>query len=380
MSQKITSVFILICLSIAGVATVDSGRADDAADSWVKMAPMNEARSGLGVAAVDGKIYAIGGSTASGLLTSSPPQAIITSPGFVDGFVGTNEEYDPSTDTWTYKASMPTARISFATAVYQNKIYCIGGRISNGYTTSYTTVNEVYDPATNTWETKTSMPSAKGWITANVVGDKIYVVGGGVYDPVTDSWTPNESIAQYNGYVSASLDKKIFIVGGSSPDNYYNLNLIYDTETDSFSSGSYPPSSVAAGTAVALDDKVFVLGCPQSLRQYEPDNFVRIYDPKNDSWALGASLERNYLFNFGAANIDDELYVVGGLNYNMLQYWPENATQKYTPAFPSEPSPTQMSPQETESGISPLLIILPFVLLVVIGVGLLLFFKKVKIK
>ena len=25
-------------------------------------------------------------------------------------FVGTNEEYDPATDTWTFKKSMPTPR------------------------------------------------------------------------------------------------------------------------------------------------------------------------------------------------------------------------------------------------------------------------------
>jgi hypothetical protein len=90
-----------------------------AVGSWTQKAPMNQARSHLGVAAVDGKIYAIGGDE-----------------------MGTNEEYDPTTNTWTYKAKMPTPREDFATAVYQNKVYCIGGKTSG----SITDVNEVYDP------------------------------------------------------------------------------------------------------------------------------------------------------------------------------------------------------------------------------------------
>jgi len=34
-----------------------------------------------------------------------------------------NYEYDPETDTWTSKTLMPTARSGFGTAVYQNKIW-----------------------------------------------------------------------------------------------------------------------------------------------------------------------------------------------------------------------------------------------------------------
>lgn len=386
MSQKTISAFILICLSVTGAIAVNSTRAADTSDSWIEKAPMNEARSGLGVAAVDGKIYAIGGSTANGSATSSPPQLIITNERFVDGFVGTNEEYDPITDTWTYKESMPTARIGFATAVYQNKIYCIGGRTSSGYTA----VNEVYDPKTNTWDVKASMPTPKAWITASIVGDKIYVVGGGVYDPVRDSWSSNESIAlsksvsdswalnesiaPYDIFASASLNTKIYIVGGFSQDLWHNKNLIYDTETDMFSSGSYPPSSIATGAAVAFDEKVFVFGYSQNF------DFTHIYDPFSDNWTIGSSPPISYLFNFGIANVGDKLYVIGGFTYNMITFTPSSANQQYTPAQIVTPSPTQMSPQENELGISPLLIILPFVLLAVVGVGLLLFFKKVKRK
>lgn len=375
MLQKTVLSFILICLSVT--ITLDSASAsantDDSSDSWVTLAPMNVPRSGLGVAAIEGKIYAIGGSKANGSATSSPPQLIITNERFVDGFTGTNEQYDPLTDSWTYKESMPTARIGFATAVYQGKIYCMGGRTSYGYTGA----NEVYDPKTGTWETRAAMPTAKAWITASVVGDKIYVVGCGVYDPVSDSWTDNDSIKPYNGYVSASLGKKINIVGGSSQDGYFNLNLIYDTETNLISAGSYPPSSVATGSAVTLEGKVYVLGYPQSLRQFEPKNFVRIYDPVIDNWTLGSSPPVSYLFNFGVANVDDKLYVIGGFTYNMITFTPSGLNQQYTPPQPSTPSPTQ-TPLINQSGPLPVLIIAPIISAVVVAAGLLLYIKKYK--
>lgn len=130
-------------------------------NSWVSKAPMQQARSVLGVAVVKGKIYAIGGTTASGFEPCIPGSAVYGDIN-IDSFVGTNEEYDPATDVWTFKTPMPTPRIGFATAVYQNKIYCIGGRSEVGDAGGgYTGVNEVYDPTTDTWETRHLCPRLK---------------------------------------------------------------------------------------------------------------------------------------------------------------------------------------------------------------------------
>lgn len=146
----LTALCIISVKPVSAVSTVE--------DFWAPKAPMHQARGALGIVTVNGKIYAIGGSTKSGIWPVN------------NGVVGTNEEYDPATDTWRYKAVMPTPRIAFAIAVYQNKVYCIGGQ-ANG---SFTGVNEVYDPTTDTWESKAAMPTARGWLTANVVNGKIY--------------------------------------------------------------------------------------------------------------------------------------------------------------------------------------------------------------
>ena len=152
------------------------------ASSWTTMAPMPTARGGLGVATVNGKIYAIGG------LNGDLP-------------VNVNEQYNPGTNTWTTETPMPTARSGCAIAVYDNKIYVIGGEVGNGFVGN----NEVYDPGTNTWETKASMPIPRADLSASVVNGKIYLIGGKeysgtspyysetnvneVYDPANNTWT-----------------------------------------------------------------------------------------------------------------------------------------------------------------------------------------------
>jgi len=84
---------VALCLSVTSAFS----SADLVGDSWVSKASMRQERYGLGVVAVNGRIYAIGGTTEKGA-------------------VGTNEEYDPAADTWVLKMPMPTPRNYFAIA------------------------------------------------------------------------------------------------------------------------------------------------------------------------------------------------------------------------------------------------------------------------
>jgi parallel beta-helix repeat protein len=95
------AVIILLLVLSFSLSTIVVPSVLCAEDSWETMADMPTARSGLGVAVVNGKIYAIGREV--------------------------NYEYDPIIDTWTTKKPMSTPRYSFGIAVFQNKIYVIGG-------------------------------------------------------------------------------------------------------------------------------------------------------------------------------------------------------------------------------------------------------------
>jgi hypothetical protein len=308
MSKSAATLLVLIFLtaSCIMVARPVSG-APSAGNSWMTKAPMHVARGSLGVAVVNGKIYAIGGCTASGI----NPNTVGFDYNAKGWIVGTNEEYNPTTDTWTFKASMPTPRYSFAIATYKNKIYCIGGiseyKVPNA---TLTGVNEVYDPSTDTWETKSSLPSVTYNVQANVVNDKIYIFTGTafwIYDPANDSWATNPSQVTRNasGYASTVLDNKIYIIGG-----YYGtgkLNQIYDVETENWSLGAFPPDFLT-GVVVAT---VGVLA-PRRIYVFTEGAANEIYDPTNDTWMLGANLPINRI-GFSIAVVNDRLYVIGGI-------------------------------------------------------------------
>jgi N-acetylneuraminic acid mutarotase len=329
MSRSVVAMLVLFfmiasCITMAKPALAS---ANVATDSWASKTSMQVARGGLGVAVVKGKIYAIGGSTESGKWPVT------------NEFVSTNEEYDPETDTWTYKKPMPTPRYCFGIAVYENKIYCIGGRTDDGVTGA----NEVYNPETDTWETKEPMPTVRVGLEANVVNGKIYLIGGSqnvneVYDLETDSWTTRESMpTRVSMYASAVVGSKIYVMGGfaGAPIFWSNLNQIYDTETDSWSLGTPAPSSVTDGaggatTGVNAPKRIYILGVSSYNGLGAPPIFNQVYDPKNDSWTAAATPVNR--LNFDVAVINDTLYAIGGHIHDVLGFiGPSALNEHYTP-------------------------------------------------
>jgi N-acetylneuraminic acid mutarotase len=175
---------------------------DPAADRWTKKKPMPLASHHVAFADLNGKIYAFGGFVPP---VSGPPAWVP---------IDNVWEYDPVSDAWKGLAPMPTKRGSPVAAVVGGKIYVIGGASMHPGSSepavhparphrSLGTVEE-YDPATNTWRARSSMPTARNHAAVGVVKDKIYVIGGrlgaafiGVasntdvveeYDPATDGW------------------------------------------------------------------------------------------------------------------------------------------------------------------------------------------------
>jgi hypothetical protein len=259
---------------------------------------MHVARSGLGVAVVNGKIYAIGGYTAHNI-------------------TGANEEYDPITDSWIMRTPMPTPKAFFAITVYQNQIYCIGGNNPPSDT------NEVYDPATDKWQTKAPMPTPRYELQANAVNGKIYCIGGTtsngqstaineVYAPSTDKWSTMSLMPKATTlYASATVNNRIYIIGGFFGGNP-GLNQIYDPQTDTWSEGAPPPNGSGGGAATS--------GLIAPLRIYVVSNtgLNQIYNPLNDSWTLGSEIPIKNYFKFGVAALDDKLFVVGGATWAYL--------------------------------------------------------------
>jgi N-acetylneuraminic acid mutarotase len=267
-------------------------------DSWTSLEPLPDEVSIVKAVEVMGKIYAITGQTIF--------------------------EYDVDLNNWSRKTSVPSPRESnsFGVAVCKNKIYVIGGL----WKYKYLSANEVYDPLSDSWQTKEDLPTNRGYIEVNVVEDKIYVISGEtqsgspnvneVYDPITNSWSTKQPIPSpiIKG-TSVVVDSKIYILGGLyefNADINARYNQIYDTQTDQWTEGAPLPipmwyTAAGATTGAKADKRIYIMG--GGLDQLIGE--VYMYVPELDSWTSGNPMP-TVRAGHSIVVIDDELYVVGG--------------------------------------------------------------------
>jgi N-acetylneuraminic acid mutarotase len=224
---------------------------DIAADTWTTKAPLPTAREGLAVAVVNGILYAIGGNARSGMPSvagSLSMTSLVTGPpGFRSNLqsaehpLATVEAYDPATNKWTTKASMPTPRSMLAVGVLNGIIYAIGG--SGQISSSMRTV-EAYDPVTDLWIRKADMPATgdasygRAALGAAVLNGTLYAIGGfavyqetnlvETYDPVSDRWTRALSMPTMRQSLGvAVIDGIVYAVGGACYDDTLNVLEAY---------------------------------------------------------------------------------------------------------------------------------------------------------
>src|SRR6201997_4783453 len=132
------------------------------------------------LAAANGKIYVMGGFV--------PPKDSAIPVGGAWEPIDNAWEYDPGADSWKSLAPLPGKRGSALAAEVGGKIYVIGGAttVKGSKDPFFTffgparvlTTNDVYDPATNTWESRKPMSVARNHAFGGAINGKIYVIGG----------------------------------------------------------------------------------------------------------------------------------------------------------------------------------------------------------
>ena len=230
---------------------------------WETRAPLPEPRGYVMAVEIDGKYYVVGGVDQ------------IVSGTF--GVRNTTYVYDPAEDTWTRRADLPQALGGVALATANGKLYAFGGFDQRGYNQGNVAVTYEYNPATNKWRERAAAPVG----TRSLAG-------------------------------AASLNGKIYVVGGITDGNVYTstmgANTIYDPVANTWQLGAPVSPARSLALAVAPDNAIYAFGGeggegPLSYR----------YDPVRDKWD---SLSTYYLDEFrsgvGAAYSRGRLFIVGG--------------------------------------------------------------------
>jgi hypothetical protein len=176
---------------------------------------------------------------------------------------------------------MGTRRDNPGSAVLGDKLYVFGGRTRNADgTTTTETLNtvEMYDPASNSWTTKTPMPTGRRTMVVGTINGRAQVIGGErkpdgttfaqneEYDPTTDSWrTLAPMLTPRHGAAAGTINNVVYVAtGGPTGGSSYSavnqafsdpLNTSYDILVSKSASRTSP--SPLAGQTVSGNIYVF---------------------------------------------------------------------------------------------------------------------------
>jgi len=275
---------------------------------WVRLAPIPQANEEWDSAVVNDKLYLFGGNpVAPGGKQGAPPGLVF--------------EYDPAADRWTKKKNMPQPAHHNAVVGYNGKIYVFGGAVQRqpGGPTQFPIDNSwEYDPAADNWQALAPMPIRRMAAAAVESGGKIYVLGGAgpwrgleneslnpeqphrildanyMFDPATNSWQVRQTLptARTHMFVGA-VGGKVYVIGGRVASmavvNGSTTDLVeeYDTAADRWGAVKLRmPTPRDGGAAGVYQGRIYVAG-GQSITAINNSvsRALEAYDPATNTWA-----------------------------------------------------------------------------------------------
>ncbi len=237
--------------------------------------------------------------------------------------------YDPPTDTWTLRASLPISS-SYAALVYApnvQRFYYFGG-IAYSYAYGYT---QVYNPTPNTWQAGVDMPDWRAFVSGIYTAGRIYVVGGSssagfaphdnlwVYDPLAGTWDTSLPPIPVStmGAASGVIQGQLYVAGGATQAQQAQGGLYdYDIAARTWYTRTPMLQPVYEPAGVVLGGRLWVIGGASLNGVQRADTpagvtTVQIYDPLTDSWSWGPSLTGGRSHS-GATVIGNQVLVFGG--------------------------------------------------------------------
>jgi len=199
-------------------------RYDPVLDLWQEMESLIVPRSELGLAMLDGYIYAVGGWEGNHKVESV-------------------EKYDSVRNKWSFVAPMKTPLMSASVISCNGMLYVAGGDIHEEC--DGISVLQRYDPRSNKWTEMASMGMGRSGAAVCVINSHIYVIGGydlssnfsstvECYDIKADKWQYKASMCKkrYKPGISV-VSGLIYVLGGEeSHEKYHESIESYDPRRD----------------------------------------------------------------------------------------------------------------------------------------------------
>jgi N-acetylneuraminic acid mutarotase len=262
---------------------------------WVKAAPFPEPEEELYGAVANNKLYVIGG---FGYMPFGNPPGLVY-------------EYDPGADKWTKKKGIPVRVHHQAQTVVNNKIYIFGGCKQGIFGDDAVDNAWEYDAAADTYKALAPIPGRRCSAVADNVNGKIYLIGGiepfengkgtritgknQMYDPATNTWTSRSAMptSRNHAFVGA-VNGKIYVIGGRLAAGMIpfssNTDVVeeYDTATDTWGTVKQRMSTPRSGGGVATYNGRIYVGGGEWISRDLMASFraLEVYDPASDSWTL----------------------------------------------------------------------------------------------
>ena len=145
-------------------------------DSWTSLPTPPSVHLSPVAGVIGGKFYLAGGS-ADGMLT--PNLAL--------------HVYDPATNSWATRAPLPSKQQNAAGAALLGILYVAGGIDFTAPGVPPITTTRAYDPATNSWGTRASMPTDRFYAAGVNAGGQLWVISGfgtGGHSTKNEAYTP----------------------------------------------------------------------------------------------------------------------------------------------------------------------------------------------
>ncbi|XP_065438646.1 kelch-like protein 18 isoform X1 [Chrysemys picta bellii] len=259
----------------AGVAVNVVEVFDPIANRWEKCQPMTTARSRVGVAVLNGLLYAIGGY--DGQLRLS-----------------TVEVYNPEMDSWSKVGSMNSRRSAMGTVVLDGQIYVCGGYDGISSLNSV----ETYSPETDKWTVVTPMSSNCSAAGVTVFEGRIYVSGGydglqifssvEYYNHHTATWHPVASMLNKRcRHGAASLGSKMFVCGGYDGSGFLSIAEVYSSMANQWYLIVPMNTRRSRVSLVANCGRLYCVGGYDGQSNLSS---VEMYDPETNRWTFMAPM------------------------------------------------------------------------------------------